>query len=124
MIRWNIQDPAMVQRGQPKDLGRDFWIYSKIAGLRPEKSREEKKENQAQLDLIMQLWRQADMFSEIPLDYHEVCPLCPSQVMLQTRRQIYLHLNSREHQVREREALGKLDDASTVGASSHAPSGN
>ena len=124
MFRWNIQDPNMIQRGRPMALGPEFWIYKKIEGLRPEKSREEKKENQAQLDLVMQLWKQAEMFSEVPLPYHEVCPLCPSQVMLQTRRQIYLHLNTREHQIREKEALGDLDNASTIGASSNAPSKN
>ena len=118
--RWNIQQPGLVKDDKPRELGAEFWVYSWVKGLQEERSREQKRENQAQLDLVMQLWRQADMLSEAVLPYHEVCPICPSQVMLQTKGQIYLHLQSKEHQVKEKEALGFLDDCSTVTASTSA----
>ena len=47
----------------------------------------------------MSLYRQADMFSETALPYHEVCPICPGRLMLNTRRQVYLHLQSRENEL-------------------------
>ena len=80
-------------------------------------SRERKRENQAQLDKLDSLRRLADMMSEVALSYHEVCPICPGQQMLHTRRQIYLHLNSRDHLARQQKAESFQDDASSVSAS-------
>ena len=70
--------------------------------------RERKRENQAQVDKVLSLHRQADMFSNVALPYHEICPICPGQLMLNTRRQVYLHLNSEEHKAREENLLGNV----------------
>ena len=86
---------------KPVDLGADFWVYDWIRGLRPEESRDKKRENQDQVDMLQKLHKIADMMSVVGLTYEETCPICPSQVMLQTKRQIYLHLNSEEHKIRE-----------------------
>ena len=80
-------------------------------------SRERKREDQAQLDKLRSLSKQADPISQAGLTYHEVCPICPSQLMLNTRRQLYLHLNSREHQARQNEVWGSQDDSSSITAS-------
>ena len=79
--------------------------------------RERKRENQAQVDKVLSLHRQADMFSNVALPYHEICPICPGQLMLNTRRQVYLHLKSTVHQDREK-FLGLQDDASSTASSS------
>ena len=57
------------------------------------------------------------MMSEVALSYHEVCPICPGQQMLNTRRQVYLHLNSRDHKARQQEAESFQDDADSAIAS-------
>ena len=80
-------------------------------------SRERKRENQAQLDKLDSLRGLADMMSEVALSYPEVCPICPGQQSLHTRRQVYLHLNSRDHKARQQEAEGFQDDASSASAS-------
>ena len=80
-------------------------------------SRERKLENQAQLDKLQSLYRQADMLSQVALPYHEVCPICPGQLMLNTRRQVYLHLQSTVHKAREKEFKGLQDDVSTASTS-------
>ena len=80
-------------------------------------SRERKLENQAQLDKLQSLHRQADMLSQVALPYHEVCPICPGQLMLNTRRQVHLHLQSTVHQAREKEVKGLQDDMSTASTS-------
>ena len=82
-------------------------------------SRERKRENQAQLDKVQSLYRSADLMSSVALHYPEVCPICPGQLMLNTRRQLYLHLYSKEHQDREEEAQGIQDDSSTTSASTY-----
>ena len=61
---------------------------------------------------MLSLYRQADMFSETALPYHEVCPICPGRLMLNTRRQVYLHLQSKLHQDRENEVDGLQDNVS------------
>ena len=75
-------------------------------------TRERKCEHQAQVDKVLSLYRQADMFSETALPYHEVCPICPGRLMLNTRRQVYLHLQSKLHQDRENEVDGLQDNVS------------
>ena len=80
-------------------------------------SRERKRENQAQVDKVLSLHRQADMYSQAALPYHEVCPICPGQLMLNTRGQVYLHLQSTVHQDREK-LLGLQDDASSSASTS------
>ena len=80
-------------------------------------SRERKRENQAQLDKLDSLRGLADMMSEVALSYPEVCPICPGQQVLNTKRQVYLHLNSRDHKARQQEAEGFQDDASSASAS-------
>ena len=57
--------------------------------------------------------------SQAALSYHEICPLCPGQLMMNTRRQLHLHLYSKEHQEREEEARGIQDDCSTISTSSY-----
>ena len=52
--------------------------------------------------------------------YHEVCPICPSKVMLQNRRQVHLHLNSSEHKERESQVMGDLDSVTTISAATKA----
>ena len=59
----------------------------------------------------------SEMFSNVALPYHEICPICPGQLMLNTRRQVYLHLKSTVHQDREK-FLGLQDDASSTASSS------
>ena len=86
---------------KPVDLGAGFWVYDCIKGLRPEESRDKKRENQDQVDMLQKLHKIADMMSRVGLTYEETCPICPSQVVLQTKRQVYLHLNSEEHKIRE-----------------------
>ena len=80
-------------------------------------SRERKRENQAQLDKLDSLRRLADMMSDVAFSYHEVCPICPGQQMLNTRRQVYLHLNSRDHKAKQQEAESFQDDAYSAIAS-------
>ena len=75
-------------------------------------SRERKREHQAQVDKVLSLYRQADVFSEAALPYHEVCPICPGRLMLNTRRQVYLHLQSKVHQDMENEVDGLQDNVS------------
>ena len=65
-------------------------------------TRERKCEHQAQVDKVLSLYRQAEMFSETGLPYHEVCPICP--------RQVYLHLQSKVHLDRENEVDGLQDN--------------
>ena len=93
---------------KPADLGADFWVYEWIKGLKPEMSRNEKRENQIQLDMLQQLRRKSDMMTMEPFTYTETCPICPSQVILQNKRQVYLHLNSEEHKAREENLLGNV----------------
>ena len=80
-------------------------------------SRERKRENQAQLDKLDSLRGLADMMSEVALSYPEVCPICPGQQILNTKRQVYLHLNSRDHKARQQEAEGFQDGASSASTS-------
>ena len=80
-------------------------------------SRERKRENQAQLDKLDSLKGMADMMSEVALSYPEVCPICPGQQILNTKRQVYLHLNSRDHKARQQEAESFQDDADSTSAS-------
>ena len=79
--------------------------------------RERKRENQAQLDKVRSLYRQADLMSQAALSYHEICPLCPGQLMMNTRRQLHLHLHSRDHH--EKEVMGYQDNSSTTTASTY-----
>ena len=81
--------------------------------------RERKRENQVQLDKVRSLYRQADLMSQAALSYHEICPLCPGQLMMNTRRQLHLHLHSRDHQAREKEVMGYQDNSSTTTASTY-----
>ena len=74
-------------------------------------SRERKRENQAQLDKLDSLRGLADMMSEVALSYPEVCPICPGQQILNTKRQVYLHLNSRDHLAKQKEAESFQGDA-------------
>ena len=57
------------------------------------------------------------MLSQVALPYYEVCPICPGQLMLNTRRQVHLHLQSTVHQAREKEVKGLQDDLSTASTS-------
>ena len=59
----------------------------------------------------------SDMMSDVALSYQEVCPICPGQQTLNTRRQVYLHLNSRVHLARQQEAESFQDDAGSAIAS-------
>ena len=120
--RWNIQDPQLAMKGTTDVLSGEFWVYDWIDGLMPEKSREKKKENQSQVDMLLKLYQtqKSDQFSEEAFVYHEVCPICPSKVMLQNRRQVHLHLNSSEHKERESHVMGDLDSVSTVSAATRA----
>ena len=68
------------------------------------------------MDKVISLHRLADLYSQAALSYHEVCPICPGQLMLNTRRQVHLHLQSTVHQDREK-LLGLQDDASTASTS-------
>ena len=77
-------------------------------------SRERKRDNQAQLDSLRGM---ADMLSDVALSYPEVCPICPGQQVLNTKRQVYLHLNSRDHKARQQEAEGFQDGASSASPS-------
>ena len=71
------------------------------------------------MDKLDSLRRLADMMSDVAFSYHEICPICPGQQMLNTRRQVYLHLNSRDHKARQQEAEGFQDDASFASASTY-----
>ena len=38
-FRWNMQNPDWRTEDRPGNLGKDFWVYSWINGMRPERLR-------------------------------------------------------------------------------------
>ena len=44
-----------------------------------------------------------------PLPYHEVCPVCPGQLMMTTPRDLHYHLNTAAHKMEESLVLDTLD---------------
>ena len=42
-----------------------------------------------------------DQMDVSQLPYHEICPVCPGQIMLTTPRDLYHHLNTDRHKVEE-----------------------
>ena len=49
------------------------------------------------LERLIKLYTKMDEMDVNPLPYHEVCPVCPGQLMMTTPRDLHHHLNSEQH---------------------------
>ena len=49
------------------------------------------------LERLIKLYTMMDEMDVNPLPYHEVCPVCPGQLMMTTPRDLHHHLNSEQH---------------------------
>ena len=76
---------------------------------------------QAVVQQLIKLYTLWDALDVNPLPYHEVCPVCPGQLMMTTPRDLHYHLNTASHKVEESLVLDTPDTVATsseAGASS------
>ena len=76
-------------------------------------------------ELLIKLYTLWDPLDVNPLPYHEVCPVCPGQLMMTTPRDLHYHLNTASHKMEESLVLDTPDTVATsseAGASSAATS--
>ena len=71
------------------------------------------------LEKLIELYQKMDVIDTNPLAYHEVCPVCPGQLMMTTPRDIHQHLHSDQHKYEENIIV---DSSDTVASSSCADS--
>ena len=58
---------------------------------------------------MIKLYSLKDPMDVNPLPYHEVCPVCPGQLMMTTPRDLHYHLNTAAHKMEESLFLETLD---------------
>ena len=77
--------------------------------------------SQAVVQQLIKLYSLWDPMDVNPLPYHEVCPVCPGQLMMTTPRDLHVHLNSPGHKMEESLVVDTADTLATssvAGASS------
>ena len=61
------------------------------------------------MEQLNELYRLMDPMDVNPLASHEVCPVCPGQLMMTTPRDLHYHLNTAAHKMEESLVLDTPD---------------
>jgi len=109
--RWNMLNPKMKLKSMIEDQER--FVYKMIDGARIQ----EMDQNHAVLEKLIKMYSLMDQMDMGQLPYHEICPVCPGQIMLTTPRDLYHHLNSDKHKEEESVVVGEPE---TIASSSYA----
>jgi len=111
--RWNMLDQKI--RLKSKLTEQDKYHFKMIDGVHINAA----PNSEVILERLIKLYTKMDEMDVNPLPYHEVCPVCPGQLMMTTPRDLHHHLNSEQH--RYEESL-IVDEPDTVASSSCASS--
>jgi len=112
--RWNMLDQKI--RLKSKLTEQEKFHYKMIDGVHIA----DVPNSEVILEKLIKLYTKMDEFEVNPLPYHEVCPVCPGQLMMTTPRDLHHHLNSEQHKYEESLIV---DTPDTVASSSCASSG-
>jgi len=99
-----------------KDIQSQY-VYKMINGIKMDMS----KDSEAVVEQLIKLYSLWDPLDVSPLPSHEVCPVCPGQLMLTTPRDLHYHLHTAAHKLEESLVIDTPDTAATssvAGASS------
>ena len=95
--RWNLQDPKLQIPYSVEKKDPEFYVFKMIDGLHTGQSTASQIQRETQLERLEKLKQLSERFDLSSLAEVEFCPVCPSQLMLLTPRDVWHHLQSDQH---------------------------
>ena len=75
----------------------EFYVFKMIDGLYTGQATARQIQRETELERLEKLEQLSSRFDLSPLPEVEFCPVCPSQLMLLTPRDVWHHLQSDQH---------------------------